>query len=118
MPQGIHRELEEVPADIKTLFRTVQASEETEELRDGDYTALYNWDRTQHNEHRWIRIGVYDEEEDVVRTEYRLNYETTTEKLSAALNFMERTPGEKGSKTVKVPEKLYEEASESLNEVV
>ena len=116
MPQEIHRKLEDVPENVKTLFRTVQASEETEEFSHGDYVALYNSDGTSRNEHRWIRVGRYDEIEDKVRTEYRLNYETATEKLGAAVNFTARNPEKTDSKKVKIPEKIYEEASESLNE--
>ena len=87
MPEEIHRELEDVPQDIKTLFRTVQTAEETE---NGDPIALYNSDNDAEVEARWIRLGRYKAAEQSVETEYFINYDTSTQKLGARLYFTSR----------------------------
>ncbi|WP_414837897.1 hypothetical protein ACK3SF_00630 [Candidatus Nanosalina sp. VS9-1] len=116
MPGEIHRKLEDIPEDVKTVFRLAQTRQEAENIEDGDHIALYNSDSNGRNEHRWIKMGVYDEIEDEVRVEYLLNYETASERLGAQMNFSTRTPGEYGSRPVKIPEEVYEKASDSLHD--
>jgi hypothetical protein len=118
VPEGIHRELEDTPEDIKTVFRIAQTREEARELEHGDYIALYSSDSNGRNEHRWIKMGRYDEIEGKVRVEYSFNYETATRKLGAKLNFTARDPDKANPKAVEIPENLYEEASESLHEAL
>lgn len=116
VPKGIGGRLEDVPEDIKTVFRVIQNREETEEIEDGDFIALYNSDSNGREEHRWIKMGRYDETDDEVRIEYIMNYDTSTERITAELNFATRTPGEYGSRPVKVPEEIYEDVSETIHE--
>jgi hypothetical protein len=118
VPEEIRQRLEEIPEDVKTVFRTIQAREELEEPEHGDHIALYNSDGTSRNEHRWIRMGRYDEIEGKVRAEYFMKYETASRKLGATIDFSAIEPGTRDSKLVKVPERQYENASDSLHEIL
>ena len=120
MPEEIYRKLEEVPLDVKTLFRTVQNGEEKTNFEDGDYVALYNSDSLTggRNEHRWMRIGKYDEIEDRILVQYFLNYETTSQKLGAEMNFSKLEKTFSDSKPINIPDKIYEEAKDALYRVL
>lgn len=120
MPEEIYRRLEEVPEDVKTLFRTVQTGEEKTGFEDGDYVALYNSDSLTggRNEHRWMRIGRYDEITDKILVEYFLNYETSSKKLGAEMQFSKLDPDFSDSTAVEIPEKMYEEAKDDLYNVL
>lgn len=117
MPEEIRQRLEDIPEDIKTVFRTVQTRQEMEDPEHGDYVALYNTDGTPRNEHRWVRMGRYDEIEGKVRAEYFMKYETSSRKLGARINFSAIDPDSRDSRLVEIPERQYEKASESLHSV-
>ncbi len=120
MPREIKRELEEVPEDVKALFQTVQVSEPVENLHDGDYVAIYDEEERTggRNELRWMRIGKYDEVTEQVLVEYLLRYDTSSEKLSAEMNFSGMEGNFRDGDLMHIPDNLYESARNSLYEIL
>lgn len=120
MPNKICQELEEIPEELKELFRTVQTGEETDELEDGCYFGLYKSESMTggRNEHRWMQIGRYDEMCDEILVEYFLDYKTTTGNLSAEMQFSKVGEYFGDSKIVNIPDETYENAEDALHELL
>lgn len=120
MPEEIKRELEEIPEDVKTLFRTVQTSEAVENFQEGDYLAIYDQEKRTggRNEFRWMRIGNYDEMTDEILVEYILRYETSSETLSAEMNFSGMEEDFRNGDVIRIPDALYESARDSLYDIL
>lgn len=117
MVQEIRRELENVPEEVKTAFRVIQNSDETEELSHGDPVALYRQSEISgyRTDARWIRLGTYDSMTDNMISEYMITYEPDKEKFGAQPDISERNLERTDGKIVSVPERIYDSALEELH---
>ncbi|MFB6115849.1 MAG: hypothetical protein ABEK04_06220 [Candidatus Nanohalobium sp.] len=115
-----YRDLEDVPEQVKELFRHVETSESIEnwdsDLDKEGCWALRNCDGE--SEHRWMRLGIYDPKSDDILVEYFLNYNFEEWKMGAQHELTSRSPDylqDRGSEIIEIPRKMYEDAKESLN---